>query len=203
MGLSREELNHIDYSEAKAQFEIEEAIRYERFRTGKISLPSLNTKILLQPNQFYKIEYVEDMAKAMHELFLKYGGDRVILHPKKGHEPVGICLSTCLDTFGKERSLHLILIEKDLNDITRIYVHAHEHGHLIYRLGYSELIYQQCRSPDDLKAKIINDEEFANMCGYIALKRKGHNLRHMTYYVIKKEQAKRMKRIAQLIHKYV
>ncbi|MDD4352810.1 MAG: hypothetical protein PHU71_07610 [Candidatus Gracilibacteria bacterium] len=64
---------------------------------------------------------------------------------------------------------HFIMIDRCLDENNYIYTRGHEYGHLFWCLQETEPIYKQAKSPDYLRQSIKDSEDFACLCGYIAL----------------------------------
>ena len=71
---------------------------------------------------------------------------------------------------------YIVLINKNLNDASMIYTRAHENGHFLWYIGKQEIIYQKFKNSHFVKSEIHTDEDFGNLCGWVALKIVGYNL---------------------------
>jgi len=144
------------------------------FKTGKIKIPELNLEVMLKENQFYKRENnVTDVYERINEIREQFGLPTPYQDYVHGYGWSGVFEAKC----SKEKAYgYIVLINKNLNKASMVYTKAHENGHFLWYIGKQEIIYQKFKKADLVKSKIHTDEDFGNLCGWIALKIAGYNL---------------------------
>jgi hypothetical protein len=144
------------------------------FKTGKIEIPGLGVDVVLKENQFYKKEgCAADVYARINEIRSDFGLSVPYPDFARGY---GWCGVLYAEYSGKKAYGYVVLIKKNLNTATRIYTHAHENGHFLWYVGEQEKIYQKFRQPGYVKLVIRTNSQFAELCGWIGLKRAGYNL---------------------------
>ena len=164
------------------------------FKTGKIKIPELNVEVMLEGNQFYKKEEdVMDIYERINEIRKQFGLPTPYHNYAQGYGWCGVLEAQC----SREKAYgYVVLINKNLNDSSMIYTRAHENGHFLWYIGKQEMIYQKFKNPDFVKSKIHADEDFGNLCGWIALKIAGYNLNEC--FIINTENPEAETRLAHL-----
>ncbi len=195
-------ISNIAQNEADAEKSLKYYFESKGFKTGTIKIPELNVEVALEKNQFYKKEEdIIDVNERINELRNQFG------LPAPYHDYVegyGWCGRLEAAYSGKKAYGYLILISKNLNDSSRIYTQAHENGHFLWYIGQQELIYQKFKDPSLVKSQIQNEEDFVNLCGWIALKMAGYKLNDCFIINIENpaEEA-RLVRLRDLVKKYL
>lgn len=164
------------------------------FKTGKIIIPELNLEVTLKENQFYKRENnVTDIYERINELREQFGLSTPYHDYRHGYGWSGIFEIK----YSNEKAYgYIVLINKNLNKASMIYTKAHENGHFLWYIGKQERIYQKFQKPDFVKSKIQTDEDFGNLCGWIALKISGYNLDEC--FIINKENPEKENKLIHL-----
>ncbi len=146
----------------------------EGFSGGKVTIPELDIEVMLRPNEFYKKEVVPNVFARKKEIIGYLEGDTSRLE-YVGEDGAHIKLEG--NFFGKRGLGHLVLINERLDEINKIHVSGHENGHFLCDSNNQELIYQKYKENRDLITENVhNDEDFAILCGFTALKLANYNL---------------------------
>jgi len=172
------------------------------FKTGKIKIPELNVEILLEENQFYKREEDSaDVYERINEIRKQLGLPTPYHDYAQAYGWCGVLEVTC----SREKAYgYIVLINKNLNDASMMYTRAHENGHFLWYIGKQEIIYQKFKKPDFVKSKIHTDEDFGNLCGWVALKIAGYNLNECFIINIDNPEAEtRLARLRNLVSNYL
>lgn len=174
----------------------------EGFKTGIIKIPGLNIEIKLKDNQFYKLEEnVIDVYERINEIRSQFGlsvpyNDRV-----QGYGWCGVFEAEC----SKEKAYgYVILIDKSLNEASMIYTLAHENGHFLRYIDKQEIIFHKFKTSNHIQNSIHTDEDFCDLCGWIALKKAGYDLNDC--FVINldnPEEETRLARLRNLVRNYL
>lgn len=172
------------------------------FRTGKIEILELDVEIVLKENQFYKREgYVADVYARINEIRSEFGLSVPYPDFARGY---GWCGVLYAEYGGKKAYGYVVLLKKNLNDASRIYTLAHENGHFLWYIGEQEKIYQKFKEPDYVKLLIRTNSQFAELCGWIGLKRAGYNLDSCSIQYRKdSEKQKDVEQIKKLLRNYL
>lgn len=144
------------------------------FKTGKIQIPELKVEVMLEENQFFKKEEnITDVYERINEIRKEFGLPTPYHDYAQGYGWCGVLEANC----SREKAYgYIVLIDKNLNDASMIYTRAHENGHFLWYIGKQEIIYQKFKNPDFIKSQIHTEEDFGNLCGWIALRLAGYNL---------------------------
>lgn len=144
------------------------------FKTGKIRIPELQVEVMLQGNQFYKREEdVVDVYERINEIRKQFGLPTPYHDHAQGYGWCGVLEAEC----SREKGYgYIVLVSKNLNDASRTYTRAHENGHFLSYIGQQGLICQKFKNSSLVKSKIETDEDFGNLCGWVALKIAGYDL---------------------------
>lgn len=144
------------------------------FNTGKISIPELKLKVLLKENQFYKREdNVADINVRINEIREEFGLSTPYRDYHHGYGWSGVFEANMEQ---EKAYVYIVLISENLNRASMIYTKAHENGHFLWYIGKQENVYQKFKKADYVKSKIQTNEDFGNLCGWMALKMAGYNL---------------------------
>ncbi|MFO7981787.1 MAG: hypothetical protein R6V00_13300 [Candidatus Aminicenantes bacterium] len=144
------------------------------FTNGEIEIPELNVKITLKENQFVKKEEnVMDVCERIKVIRNHFGLPDQNSECIQGYGWCGFLKAECL---GKTAYGYIILIKKDLNEVSRVYTVGHESGHFLWYVNEQELIYQKFKKPNLVKSQVHSDCDFAVLCGWAAVKMAGYNL---------------------------
>jgi len=164
------------------------------FKTGIIKIPELSVEIRLNDNQFYKLEEnVIDVYERINVIRSQFGLAVPYNEHVKGYGWCGVFEAEC----SQEKAYgYVILVDKNLNDASMIYTRAHENGHFLKYIDKQEIIYQKFKNSNRIKNKIRTDEDFSDLCGWIALKKAGYDLNDC--FVINIENPKEETRLARL-----
>ena len=143
------------------------------FKTGTIIPPYLHLRVKLENNRFYiKEENVNDINHRIDEIHTGFGLPVLSTHH------ISCCgWSGVVDAEynGQKGYGYVVLIKKHLNPPTNIYTHAHENGHFLWYIGKQEKIYRKFKHPDYVRLKISTNDEFAELCGWLAIKMAGYD----------------------------
>lgn len=172
------------------------------FKTGIIKILELNVEIVLEENQFYRIEEnIIDVYERINEIRKQFGLPTPYPDHVQGYGWCGVLEAEC----SKEKAYgYIVLINKNLNDASMIYTRAHENGHFLWYIGKQELIYHKFKNPYLAKSKVNTNEDFANLCGWIALKIAGYNLNECFIMYINNPEAEiRLARLRNLVRDYL
>jgi hypothetical protein len=172
------------------------------FKTGKIKIPELNVEVTLEENQFYtREEDVEDVYERINEIRKQFRLPTPYHDHVEGYGWCGVLEATC----SKEKAYgYIVLIDKNLNDSSMTYTRAHENGHFLWYIGRQETIYQKFKKPELIKSNIQTEEDFGNLCGWVALKIAGYNLNEC-FIINTKNPEREMKlvRLRNLVRNYL
>jgi hypothetical protein len=129
---------------------------------------------MLEENQFYKREEdVMDVYERINEIRKEFGLPTPYHDYAQGYGWCGVLEAQC----SREKAYgYIVLINKNLNNASMIYTKAHENGHFLWYIGKQEIIYQKFKNPHFVKSKVHTNEDFGNLCGWIALKIANYNL---------------------------
>jgi hypothetical protein len=166
------------------------------FKTGTILLPYLNVRVKLENNCFYrKEEGAVDLNQRINEIRAGFG-----LRPYTDTvRCCGWCGVVDSEYNGRKAYGYVVLIKKNLNPPTRIYTHAHENGHFLWYIGKQEKIYQKFKNPHNIRLKISTNDEFAELCGWFALKLAGYDLDKCTIQWHGKRESSDINKIKKLV----
>lgn len=150
-------------------------------RSGDVKLKVLKTNIFLNPTQAYRVELVPDIAERVRELFSQFhnSGDEY------DYNKESLCVGKCIPlTINLENGLvgnaKIILIKKGLDFKNRVYILAHEFGHMLWHFGLSQSIIKKSSSPYLLEREILREEDpnesFAMLCGNLGMYLRGYDL---------------------------
>lgn len=164
------------------------------FQTGRIKIPELNVEVMLEENQFYKREEdVLDVYERINEIRKQFGLPTPYHNYAKGYGWCGELEAQC----SREKAYgYIVLINKNLNNASMIYTRAHENGHFLWYIDKQEIIYQKFKNPHFVKSKIHTNEDFGNLCGWIALKIANYDLNEC--FIMNTENPETEIRIARL-----
>lgn len=164
------------------------------FKTGKIKIPELNVEVMLEENQFYKREeYIMDVYERINEIREQFG----LLTPYDDYaQGYGWCGELEAQCSREKAYGYIVLIDKNLNNASMIYTKAHENGHFLWYIDKQEIIYQKFKNPHLVKSKIHTNEDFGDLCGWIALKIANYNLNEC--FIMNTENPETETRLARL-----
>jgi hypothetical protein len=169
------------------------------FACGDIALPHLGITVKLEKNQFYiKEENVRDIPRRIKEIREIFGYKGPLPEPAPC---CGWCGVVSVEYKGQEGYGYVVLVKKKINDFTHVYTHAHENGHFLWYIGKQDIIYQMFSNPGYICSQISNNDEFAELCGWLAAKRAGFDLRKCTIQNLQNRERKSIERIKKLIWK--
>jgi len=187
--------SHIDHSDRGIQDRVSsEAIFHnyfadKGFMNGKIKIPELEVEVNLGRNQFFKKEEkVTDLCVRIQEIRKQFG---LSTHDSDCVQGYGWCGFLQAECSGEKAYGYVILIRKDLNEVSRIYTIGHENGHFLWYSGNQEIIYQRFKNSDFIQSQIHTDCEFAVLCGWIAVKTAGYNLNDCLMINVKNSETER------------
>ena len=167
------------------------------FKTGTVILPYLDISVDLENNRFYlKEEDVTDLYERINEIRAGFG------LPIPYADPVhccGWCGIVDAEYNGKKAYGYVVLIQKNLNPPTHIYTHAHENGHFLWFIGEQEKIYQKFRNTHYIQLRISTNDEFAELCGWLAIKLAGYDLEKCNIKWSGKRESKDIDKIKELV----
>lgn len=144
------------------------------FITGNIKIPELGVELTLKKNQFYKKEEeVIDVFERINEIRSQFGLSTPYPDYVKGYGWCGVLHAECSE---KKAFGYIVLVKKNLNEASKTYTSGHEYGHFLWYIGKQELIYQKFKKSDFIKSQIHKNEDFAILCGWIAMKNAGYYL---------------------------
>jgi hypothetical protein len=171
------------------------------YDTGIIKIPELGVLVKLKKNQFYRKENnVKDVYARINEIRSQFGLQGSYFDDSNGNGWCGVLSANCSE---QKAFAYIVLVKKDLNDASRIYTTAHEHGHFIWYTKNQELIYIKSTNPELVKSCVKTDRDFAVLCGWIALKMEGYSLEECVIINSRdKEQEKKVERIKNLVIEY-
>jgi len=189
-----------DKAEAKKLFKY--YFESKGFKTGKIKIPELNVEVMLEDNQFYKREEdIINVYERINEIRKQFGLPTPYYDYAQGYGWCGVLEAAC----SREKAYgYIVLINKNLNDASMIYTRAHENGHFLWYIGKQEIIYQKFKNSYFVKSKIHTDEDFGNLCGWVALKIAGYNLNECFIINIENPEAEiSLARLRNLVKNYL
>lgn len=144
------------------------------FITGNIKIPELGIEVTLKKNQFYKKEEgVVDVFERINEIRSQFGLTIPYPYYVKGYGWCGVLYAECS---GEKAIGYVVLVKDNLNDASEIYTAGHENGHFLWYTGKKELIYNKFKNSDFVESHIHKNEDFAMLCGWIAMKKAGYCL---------------------------
>jgi hypothetical protein len=159
------------------------------FMNGKIKIPELAVEVNLGKNQFFKKEEkVADLCVRIKEIRKQFGLSNHDSDCVQGYGWCGFLQAECQ---GEEAYGYVILIKKDLNEVSRIYTIGHENGHFLWYSGNQKIIYQRFKNSDFIQKQIHTDCEFAVLCGWIAVKTAEYNLNDCLMINVKDPETER------------
>jgi hypothetical protein len=160
----------------KKKEEIRRFIKKENFRTGRIHLKELNFDLNLLPNQFYRLETVDNIFDREQEIIDDYSQRDVQITHTSYSRINGLCIPlNNLNLDGRCRA-NIVLIKEGLSEPTRTYVTGHENGHFVYNMGLKNEFYRVYGVPPYIQEQITDTEDFAMFCGNIAMANAGYLL---------------------------
>ncbi len=162
-----------------------EALFNGEFETGTIPMPGLRVDVTLPPDNYLRVEHVANVKSRLEELREEY---KVKSTTEFDYTTPGMHIVFGKKVRNRTGFAHYILLEKNVDDLTRIGVRSHEHGHLLWELDEKELIYQQFTDPNYVKSYVQDTEDFATLCGWIGLKNAGYDLTQISTHPEKKEE---------------
>jgi hypothetical protein len=172
------------------------------FKTSIIKIPELNVEILLNDNQFYKLEDdIEDVYQRVNEIRNQFG----FPDPNNDHvQGYGWCGVFEVE-YSKEKAYgYVILVDKSLNEASMIYTRAHENGHFLKYIDKQDVIYHKFKNSNHIKNRIHTDEDFSDLCGWIALKKAGYDLNDcFVINIDNPEEETRLARLRNLVKNYL
>jgi len=169
------------------------------FSGGDITLPHLGITVKLKKNQFYILEEnVTDIPRRIDEIREIFGFKGPLPEPARC---CGWCGVVSVEYKGQEGYGYVVLVKKKINDFTHVYTHAHENGHFLWYIGKQDIIYQMFNNPDSICSQISNNDEFAELCGWLAAKRAGFDLRKCTIQNLQNQERRSIERIKKLVWK--
>jgi len=137
------------------------------FRKQKIDVQEL--KVTSKSNHLFKYFEVPEVFEArniMNQVF----GVKKIKRPKEMF--LGYCDHPRLIN-SPSMIAHFILVNREIDETNYIYTRGHEYGHLLWRIKEIEPIYKQAKNPTNLRTIVEDSEDFACLCGHIALYHSG------------------------------
>lgn len=144
------------------------------FINGKIEIPELEVEVTLKENQFLKKEEnVVDVCGRIKTIRKQFGLPDQESDCVQGYGWCGFLNAECL---GKVAYGYIILIRKNLNEVSRVYTVGHESGHFMWYINQQEVIYQKFKDPNLVRTQIHSNCDFAVLCGWVAVKVAGYNL---------------------------
>lgn len=175
--------------------------RARGFHSGVISIPGLDIDIGIPSRCYYRLETaVEDIDLRLNEIRALFG------LPRAGDEAggaVGWCGAVRAEYGGVRADGYIILIRKQLNAISHLYTLGHEHGHFLWRINLSGLIYRKFDNPVSIAGQIKNDDEFADLCGWIALAHAGYHLESCVFEQFSGYELKSMRHRLRLVRDHL
>ncbi|MBN2244828.1 MAG: hypothetical protein JW755_03180 [Candidatus Aminicenantes bacterium] len=172
------------------------------FETGRIKIPELNVEILLKEDQFYKLEDdIVDVYQRINEIRGQFGLPVPYNDHVQGYGWCGVFEAEC----SKEKAFgYVILVNESLNEASMIYTRAHENGHFLRYIDKQDLIYQKFKNSNHIKNRIHTDEDFSDLCGWIALKKAGYDLNDcFVINIDNPEEETRLARLRNLVRNYL
>lgn len=147
---------------------------HKGFVTGKIEIPELEMEVVLKENQFFKKEdNVKNVCERITEIREEFGLSNPDSECVLGY---GWCGFLHAGYAEQKAYAYIVLIRKNLNDVSRVYTVGHECGHFLWYISQQEMIYQKFKKPDLVRAQISSNCDFAVLCGWAAVEIAGYNL---------------------------
>lgn len=172
------------------------------FKTGEIKIPELNVEVMLEDNQFYKREEnVMDVYERINEIRKQFGLPTPYSNYAKGYGWCGVleAESSIEKAYG-----YIVLVNKNLNDASMTYTRGHENGHFLWYIGKQEIIYRKFKNSHTVKSQIHTEGDFANLCGWVAMKIADYNLNECFIINIENPEAEtRLIRLRNLVRDYL
>lgn len=147
----------------------------DRFKTGIIDIPELKLNINLKPNQFYRLEFSDNLFEREVEIQEKYFESVDVRHADR-YSLKGLCIPIKKTESARDYNANIILIKNGLNELTQTYVIGHENGHFIFNMGLCDTLYKKYGVSGHTIDEIKDTEDFAMFCGNIAMANAGHKL---------------------------
>jgi hypothetical protein len=171
------------------------------FRAGEVTLPELDIRVHLARNRFFKREDgVEDVYARINEIRRLFGLSTPYTDAAAGN---GWCGMLSAEFGGREAFAYVVLVKRGLNEASRIYTAAHESGHFLWYIDETKKIIERSRKPDLVNSRIRTNDDFAVMCGWIALKTAGYSLKDcMIIRNRDPDKDRRIERIKGLVDEY-
>jgi hypothetical protein len=167
------------------------------FSSGDITLPHLGVKVTLEKNQFYKIEEnVSDIPSRINEIRAIFGMKGPLPKRVRSFGWAGV---VDVEYKGQRGYGYTVLVKKETNKFTHVYTHAHENGHFLWYIGQQNMIYEMFNEPGYIRSRISDNDEFAELCGWLAAKRAGFNIRKCTIQNTGKKDRRTIERIKKLV----
>jgi hypothetical protein len=167
------------------------------FKTGTIILPFLGVSVNLENSRFYlKEENIADVYKRINEIRAGFG---LAVPYTNRVRCCGWCGVVNAEYNGQKAYGYVVLIKRNLNPPTRIYTHGHENGHFLWFIGKQEKIYQKFKDPHYIRLKITTNGEFAELCGWLAVKLAGYDLDTCTIQWSGTKESKDINKIKALV----
>jgi len=169
------------------------------FKTGNIDLPNLSINVHLDNDRFYKKEEgVGNIYQRINEIRSSFG----LPVPYAGLiRCCGWCGIVDAECNGQKAYGYVILIKKNLNSLTRIYTQAHENGHFLWYIGEQEKVFQKFKNSDYIRSNITANDDFAELCGWLALKLSGYDLNKCSIQWSGNQDSKKSNRIKEMVRK--
>jgi hypothetical protein len=163
------------------------------FRRQKIDVPELRIKSKSRP--LLKYWEVPDVFEAISVINNIFGREE----DEKREEMVGCCSHLRIKAL-PSLTAHFILIDKSLDDYNYTYTRGHEYGHLLWRIEETGPIYKQAKNPHELKKVVEDSEDFACLCGHMALYHSG--VGHPSRWGGPKESAMKVRKMQKNFDKF-
>jgi len=136
---------------------------------GTIRIPYLNLDVTLPENHYFKSESLDkyDLSKRVIET-----NDILDIDHNFKVQPdlalLGYTQKTIINA-DNIAAFHLVAVGTCVDDITSISTPGHEYGHFLWNTSNQHLIYSRFKDPKLIADSITDSEEFAYLCGWIAL----------------------------------
>jgi len=139
------------------------------FRKQKIDVQEL--KVTSESKPLFRYFEVPDVFEARNIMNQVFGVKKV----KRPREMIlGYCDHPRLIN-APSIIAHFILINREIDEPNYIYTRGHEYGHLLWNLGETEQVSRQAKNSGDLVKSINDSEDFACLCGHMALYNTGRD----------------------------
>jgi hypothetical protein len=158
------------------------SLRKDNFRSGVVGLPELGVSVELEPHQFYNREEVEDICDRVRELKLGRvrSGHAYNIEPKPRECPLeakGLVV-TLRPSFSPEKTKgYITLVRKGLDRIDNTITAAQQDGRVLWMAEKEAAVYQQFKDPYCMRPYVHTEDDFANLCGFIALSNADYDVR--------------------------